>query len=122
MQLQKPQTCVKFASNEKFPITLLSLGLKDRTYLIESPVKRIETPNRLIRSKGREPKLRSNEGKRRFYLIKTRPKDFGMQPDLVSFEPKFINLEAKDLSLQQNLITFEAEDLSLQQKLINLEA
>ena len=104
----------KFATNENFPIILLSLGLTDRNKLIESPVRLIETQKRRIRSKGIEPKLRPNEGKRRFYLIKTRPKDFGMQPDLVSFEPKFINLEAKDLSLQQNLITFEAEDLLLQ--------
>jgi hypothetical protein len=107
MQLEKALKLRKFADNDNFPITLLSLGLTDRTYLIESPVKLIETPNRLIRSKGREPKLRSNEGKRRFCLIKTRPKDFGMQPDLTSFKPKFINLEAKDLSLQRNLITFE---------------
>jgi hypothetical protein len=114
MQLQKALNLRNFATNENFPITLLSWGLTDRNKLIESPVRLIETQNRLMGSKGREPKLRPNEGKRRFYLIKTCPKDFGMQPDLISIEPKFINLEAKDLSLQQNLITFEAEDLLLQ--------
>jgi hypothetical protein len=84
MQLEKALNLRNFATNENFPITLLSWGLTDRTYLIESPVRLIETQKRLIRSKGREPKLRPDEAKRRFYLIKTRPKDFGMRPTLLA--------------------------------------